>query len=130
MHGPRSGLTVLYDSSCPLCRREVAFYRRRDRRGRVQWLDLRDRSVGQAPGGIPREQALRRLHAVDAHGRVFTGARAFAAIWQRIPGLRLAGRLLATPPLAWLAEWSYRGFLRVRPRLSRALARFERRGDR
>lgn len=126
MSDPRPELTVLYDSACPLCRREIAFYRRRDRHERVRWLDLHDGATAQAACGVPRDQALRRLHAIEADGRILTGASAFAAIWRRIPGFRLAGRLVALPPLAWFAECLYRGFLWVRPTLSRNLERLER----
>lgn len=118
-------LSVYYDSACPLCRREVALYRRLDRARRVRWIDLHARAGDPASRGISRERALRRLHAVGSDGRVVSGARAFAAVWRRVPGLRVLGRLLGAPPFVWLAEGLYRLFLLVRPGLSRALARLE-----
>ena len=126
MSDSRPDLCVYYDSACPLCRREVAFYRRLDATGRVEWVDLHagDRSV-VAPG-LTRDAALGRLHARDASGEMVSGALAFAAIWRRMPWLAPFGRLLACRPFRWVAEGAYRVFLRIRPSLSRLLQRLER----
>jgi hypothetical protein len=32
-------LTVYYDGACPLCRREIDFYRRRGRAAPIEWVD-------------------------------------------------------------------------------------------
>lgn len=120
-------LEVYYDSACPLCRREVALYRRLDSEGRIRWVDLHGPGTGPEVHGVGRDEALMRLHAFEQGGRAVTGARAFAAIWQRIPGLRTLGRITARRPFVWVAEGAYRGFLRVRPAISGSLARLERR---
>ncbi|MDX1610464.1 MAG: DUF393 domain-containing protein [Halofilum sp. (in: g-proteobacteria)] len=125
MSASEPDLCVYYDSACPLCRREVAFYRRLDTAGRVAWVDLHGHDRGPLPPELPRAQALARLHARDADGGMVSGALAFAAIWQRMPWLAPVGRLLARRPFRWFAEGGYRLFLRVRPRLSRWLRRRE-----
>ena len=33
---------MFYDGGCPLCSREVAHYRRLDRRNNVSWVDIHD----------------------------------------------------------------------------------------
>ena len=33
-------LTIYYDGSCPLCRREIAFYRRLRATMRLDWVDV------------------------------------------------------------------------------------------
>jgi len=33
-------LTVYFDGACPLCRREIAHYRSRDRAARIAFLDI------------------------------------------------------------------------------------------
>jgi hypothetical protein len=45
------------------------------------------------------------------------GAAAFAAMWRAIPLLSPLGHAARLPPLLWLLERAYRGFLRIRPRL-------------
>lgn len=94
-------LTVYYDGSCPLCRREIALYRRLRGAECLQWLDV---SAG-APLGqdLSCEQAMRRFHVRDAQGRLFSGGAAFARLWRALPGWRVLGWLCAWPPCpgAW-----------------------------
>jgi predicted DCC family thiol-disulfide oxidoreductase YuxK len=103
-------LTVFYDGGCPVCSREVAFYQAKPGVEGLCWLDV----SRQAPDGLDQEAALARIHARLPDGRLVSGAAAFAAIWQRVPGFRWLGRLVAWGPVAPLAELGYRGFLRVR----------------
>ena len=116
-------LTVYYDGSCPLCRREIAHYRRLDGGARVCWLDV---SAAGAPldAGLSCDSALRRFHVRDARGRLYSGGAAFARLWQVLPGWRVPGRVFAWPPLSWLLEGAYRAFLPLRPRLQRLAARW------
>jgi demethoxyubiquinone hydroxylase (CLK1/Coq7/Cat5 family) len=109
---------VLYDGACPVCSREVAWYRGLDARCAIEW---RDAAADDAllPAGISRERALARFHVVLPGGHARTGARAFIALWQQLGPLRVLGRIAALPPLPWLLELAYRGFLRLRPWVQR-----------
>jgi len=108
-------LTLFYDGDCPLCRREVDWYRRRDRAGRIAWADISGDARPLLGTGLAHRQALSRLYARLPNGRIVGGARAFLAVWRELPGLRLPARVLALPPFVWLLELGYRGFLLVRP---------------
>ncbi len=110
-----SRVTVWYDSSCPLCIREIALMRRLDRRGAIQFIDVLD-----PQGGCPLDRAelLSRFHA-EEEGRLFSGAEAFAAMWRAIPVLRPLGLLAGWRPATPVFEAAYRGFLRIRPHLQR-----------
>lgn len=108
-------LTVYYDGGCPLCEREIGYYRRRRGAGRVRWVDIAqcdDRALGP---DLDRAAAFARLHARRPDGVLLSGARAFAALWQALPGLQPLGRIAALPGIVHGLEWAYRGFLRVRP---------------
>ena len=107
-------LKVFYDGGCPICSREIAFYRARPGAEGFECVDVVN-SPEQALGpGLSREAALARMHVRLADGKLLSGAAAFAAMWRRMPGFRLLGRLLAIPPFGAIAELGYRGFLRVR----------------
>lgn len=108
-------VTVWFDSSCPLCQREIALMRRLDRRGAILFVDACDPSTG-CP--LDRAEILSRFHA-EEKGRLLSGAPAFAAMWRAIPLLRPLGVIAGWAPLTPAFEAAYRGFLRVRPRLQR-----------
>lgn len=115
-------LTIYYDGSCPLCTREIAYYRRSPAASALDWVDV-SRAVELGPG-LDCQSAMRRFHVRDAQGRLHHGAAGFARLWRELPGWRWLGLLCAHPPLSWLAEGSYRLFLPMRPALQRALQRW------
>ncbi len=46
---PPTRLMVYYDGQCPVCRREIALYRRLDTAGAVAWRDLHEPGPSRAP---------------------------------------------------------------------------------
>lgn len=113
-----SDVTVFFDGACPLCRREIALMRRLDHRGAIHFIDISDATT-DCP--VDRADLLARFHAME-NGRLFSGARAFAAMWRAIPLLRPLGVLADLPVAQPLFEAAYRGFLRIRPRLQRLMS--------
>jgi predicted DCC family thiol-disulfide oxidoreductase YuxK len=115
-------LTVYFDGSCPLCRREIAIYRRLPEASSIAWVDV---SAGQDLGGVLScEAAMARFHVRDAQGRLFSGAAAFSRMWRVFPGWRWLGYLSAWPPVSCLFELAYRLFLPLRPSLQRLVRRW------
>jgi predicted DCC family thiol-disulfide oxidoreductase YuxK len=118
---PTPDLTVYFDGSCPLCRREISLYQGLPSKQLLQWVDV---STPMAlPSGLTCELAMRRFHVRDAQGRLYSGAEAFSVLWRCFAGWRVLGWMTAVPPLSWLAEAAYRLFLPVRPRLQAWLRR-------
>lgn len=124
-------LIVLYDGACPLCRREIGFYRALQPLRSDAPLCFADVSTAAGPlptalpPGTTREQLLARFHVRDRDGQLLSGAQAFLALWAALPGWRWlasAGRL---PGATWVMERSYRLFLRWRPTLQRLALRFD-----
>ncbi len=119
-------VTVWFDGDCPLCVREIALMRRLDRRNAIRFVDLQSRS--DCP--LDHETLLSRFHAREVDGGMLSGAAAFAAMWRAIPLLRPFGLIARIPPVLWVLERLYLGFLRIRPWLQRraraALARRDR----
>lgn len=119
------GLTVYYDGACPLCRREIDFFRRRSNSNTVEWVDA---SLGFSASIAPdlrRADALARFHVRRADGRLESGPRGFAELWAITPGLRWLDRFARLPLAQPLLEWAYRGFLLVRPAAQRIVAAFD-----
>jgi predicted DCC family thiol-disulfide oxidoreductase YuxK len=114
--------TVYFDGSCPLCRAEIGYYRRKDQDRALCFIDISETSA-VPPEGITQERAMKRFHVRASDGRVLSGAAAFVEIWTRLPRWRWAASA-ASPPGGLIAlEWGYRFFLPVRPFISRFFGR-------
>lgn len=111
MNGPAR---IYYDGGCPVCSREIAFYKARPGANGFVWVDVSCADQAALGPGLTREAAMARLHVRRDDGTLVSGAQAFAEMWRRMPGFRWLGRLLAIPPLGSLAECAYRLFLVLR----------------
>ena len=122
---PTPLLTVYFDGSCPLCRAEIAIYRRLPEATHMAWVDV---SAGQDLGELSCTAAMSRFHVRDSQGQLFSGAAAFSRLWRAFPGWRWLGWLSAWPPMSWLSELAYRLFLIFRPLLQRWFRRWSDKG--
>ena len=115
-------LTVYFDGACPLCRREIAWYRRRPGADSIAWVDVSRVSQAALSPDLSREDALARFHVRLPDGRLLTGAAAFGELWKRMPGLRTLGKMARLPVLEPLLERVYRAFLRIRPGMQKRVS--------
>ncbi|HEY4329010.1 MAG TPA: DUF393 domain-containing protein, partial [Phycisphaerae bacterium] len=81
----RTKLQVFYDGGCPICRREVGYYRRRDRLGRIEWVDIAAEGFDAREYGLDAVRVHQVMHVRMGDGRVFTEVRAFVKIWEALP---------------------------------------------
>jgi len=114
-----TNLIVWYDGGCPLCRREISWMRRLDRRRSIEFVDVSSDRPTVCP--VDRTTLLARFHASE-DGRMLSGAAAFAAMWRAIPLLRPLGLAARWPLVLSGLEAAYGFFLRLRPSLQRLAA--------
>ena len=119
-------VTVYFDGSCPLCTKEIAFYKRQDGADAIHFVDVSDPTTPTAPD-LSREQALKRFHIRQADGTLVSGAAAFAGVWAVLPRWAWAAKLSRLPGVSFLLQGLYRLFLPIRPILSRLVGRLARR---
>lgn len=112
----RDAFTVYYDGSCPLCSREIDFYRRRRSAGRLRFVDITRAPATQLGPGLDPASAMRILHARDESGALLRGVDAFLGLWARLPALGWMAVLGRLAPLRWCLQRGYDGFLRWRNR--------------
>lgn len=110
-----NSFAVYYDRSCPLCRKEIAFYQARSGADKIQWLDVSQSE--NAPEEISCQQALARFHVRKTNGELVDGGVAFAELWKQLPAFRWAGHIFSHAPGRWLINAAYNMFLPIRPRL-------------
>lgn len=116
-------LTVFYDGSCSLCRREIEFYRRRVDSNRTRWADVSACPPEALPEGLTRQDAMARFHVQRADGALISGAGAFAELWAHTPGFRWLGCVARLPIIHGVLDRAYGIFLDWRPILQKLLSR-------
>ena len=112
---------VLYDGSCPLCRREIAFYQQQEAaqttlqtHQKIQWVDVSG-PAAQVPASYTQAQLMARFHVQNQQGQVLSGAAAFVYLWSLLPGWRYLSYVAKIPGMLTVLELTYRFFLRFRP---------------
>ncbi len=112
---PQAAAEVFFDGGCPVCSREIALYQRLSADSRIAPRFSDVAACGQDPApDLTRDAAMARFHVRRADGVLVSGAPAFLSLWRATPRLRLLGRVLSLPPLPWLLDIAYGGFLRLR----------------
>ncbi len=113
-------VTLFWDGGCPLCKREIAYYRGLDTAHRVHWVNIDEEpGASMLPAGVSRAQAMQRIHAIDRNGEILAGVPAFLAVWEQLPYWRRLPPLLRAVPAALpLADSAYSFFARHRMRLT------------
>jgi predicted DCC family thiol-disulfide oxidoreductase YuxK len=79
-------------------------------------VDLHDPSAASRFPQVERDEAMRWMQAVDAEGRIFSGADAWARIGMALPGWKLAAWVLLVPGIRWAAGRIYKWIARNRYR--------------
>lgn len=113
-------LRVFYDGACPICRKEIAAYRRADTAGAIDWLDIWACASGESLP-LKRELLLARFHVQTPSGELISGARGFIALWWEVPGWRGLARVCSLPGAPFILELGYKLFLRIRPRVQHSI---------
>lgn len=107
-------LTVWYNTKCPVCNAGIAWQQSRlvraVRTGAIEFRDINLEPDALARFGAGVNDVRRRLHGVDGEGQFLAGIDCAIAIWQRTPGDRWLGRVVASPGIRQIAGFGYDRF--------------------
>lgn len=107
-------LTVWYNTRCPVCDAGISRQKRRlielVKAGRVEFRDINFEPAALAGFGASLDDIRRRLHAVDAEGRLLVGADVAIAVWAMTPGEGWLARLLGNPVTLPFTRFAYDRF--------------------
>ena len=117
-----NGPKVYYDGACPLCAREIKFYRRQEGADRICWVDISGLETIDVAPDLTRVRALARFTVRDIDGTLVSGGKAFTKIWQLLPRFRRLAMPFKLPPFAWSLDRTYEIFLALRPHLQTIVA--------
>jgi predicted DCC family thiol-disulfide oxidoreductase YuxK len=107
-------LTVWYNTKCPVCNGGIDWQRNRlvqaARAGVIEFRDINLEPDALSRFGAGLEDVRRRLHAVDAGGRLHVGADCAIAVWRLTPGDAWLARLVGPPVIRPIARVAYDRF--------------------
>jgi len=107
-------LTVWYNTKCPVCNagisRQQSRLQRAARLGAIEFRDINLEPNALARFGVRVNDVRRRLHAVDADGRLYVGMDAAIAIWGRTPGDGRLAHVVALPVIRQITNYGYDRF--------------------
>ena len=120
-------LKVYFDGQCPLCKREIDFYRKRAHGEEIAWIDIEHESFDGSTTGLTKETLKTRFHVVKDDCKIYSGGYAFLQLWSFIPVLSWATKIFGRFFLPTLLDKLYDVFLIVRPTLQNILIKIENR---
>jgi predicted DCC family thiol-disulfide oxidoreductase YuxK len=114
---PSFDVEVFFDGECPLCRREVAFIDKLNRRGRVRLTDIAAPEFEPASVGRDMSALMARIHGRLPDGTLIEGVEVFRRVYSAI-GLGALSSVSRLPGVSWLADRAYDAFARNRLHLT------------
>ena len=107
-------LTVWYNTICPVCRAGIDRQRSKlaatVEAGRIAFRDINLEPDALAGHGASLADVRRRLHAVDAEGRLVVGADVAIAVWRLTPGESWLAGLLGKRVMLPVTRFAYDRF--------------------
>ena len=112
-------LTVFFDGSCPICSKEIAFYKTRVGADMLSWIDISDEKTTITQETVSREELMARFHVQNSEGQLVSGGAAFAELWAALPAFKIIGKLFKLPVFNFMINIGYDFFLVVRPKVQK-----------
>ena len=112
-------LTVYFDGLCPLCSREIDYYRTKAGADNVSWVDITSVGFDARAEGLDPDRVHAVFHVKTTTGTIVAGVEAFIEIWKVIPALNTWARLSELPGVKPAMRLGYTVFARIRPYLPR-----------
>lgn len=108
-------IEVFFDGACPVCRKEIAFLKRLDRRDRIRWTDIAPLGPGDAVDGVAWFDLMAEIHGRLPDGRWIQGVEVFRRLYAAV-GFGPLVRLTRVMGIEQLLDAAYAAFARRRLR--------------
>lgn len=112
---PDFDVEVFFDGNCPICRREIAYLQRLDRRRRVRFTVIAPLGPAGAIDDIPWDQLMAEIHGRLPDGRWIKGVEVFRHLYASV-GLGPLVRVTRWAGIEQILDAAYATFARRRLR--------------
>ena len=106
-------IEVFYDGDCPLCRREIGFFKKKDRKRLIRFRDIQ--RIDFASAGIPKtyQQLMGEIHGRLPDGTWIIGVEVFRRLYSAI-GWNWIVAITRWPVVLQSLDWAYQFFAKQR----------------
>ena len=98
-------MKVYFNNSCKICKAEIDLYKK-ENINEIDWVDITGNELAEKETSKDSKQLLRRLHVKDG-GKVLGGAKAFLALWKKMPKYKFLYYFLRLPIIFSLFSFGY-----------------------
>ena len=107
-------INVFYDDRCPLCRREIEYYKKLSALTEIKWSGISENIPTLEKYGISYTESLKVLHAINEDNQMVYGVDTFILIWQQLPKWKWIAKFVELPLIYKLSKEIYRIFAKWR----------------
>ena len=100
-------INVFYDDRCPLCRREIEYYKKLSASTEIKWSGISQNISTLEKYGIPYTESLKVLHAINEDNQMVYGVDTFILIWQQLPKWKWLAKFVGLPLIYQLSKGVY-----------------------
>lgn len=115
-----STILIIYDGDCPICCAKRDFLERRDKKGILEFSNIRKPGFEPPAPGIDFQTLETEIHCITADGRVLNGMDVIRAAYKAI-GIGWIAAPTAWPVLKPIFDWIYAKVAGNRLKISKAL---------
>ncbi|MDG1708209.1 MAG: DUF393 domain-containing protein [Emcibacteraceae bacterium] len=90
-------IKVFYDDRCPLCSKEIEYYKKITPSADIVWCGISQNISTLEKNGISYIESLKIIHAINTEDKLYRGVDVFILIWQQIYGWRWFAKLVKLP---------------------------------
>ena len=76
-------MKVYFNNSCKICKAEIDLYKKQKIKD-IDWVDITNNDLAEKETLKNSKELLRRLHVIEDQ-TVIVGAKAFLALWKKMP---------------------------------------------
>lgn len=98
-------MKVYFNNSCNICRTEINIYKKQNIE-EIEWIDITNNNNALKETSKTKKLLLRRLH-VEKNGEIYSGAKAFLLLWEKIPRYKFLYNLFKLPIIFQIFSFSY-----------------------
>lgn len=107
-------INVFYDDRCPLCRKEIEYYKKQTPDRVIEWLGISQNMDTLAKYDIAYIDSLKILHAINEKEEMIFGVDAFILIWEQMKGWRWLAKFVGLPIVYQITKGIYKVFAQWR----------------